>query len=487
MRIDIPTLAIVTVCISLLQTPAFGLIWFLNRPIPGLGRWALCSALAGLSLTLILIRQVVANDALTKLLPTVLTWAGCASFYAGAAAFRNRRMMLKWPLLLCIPALIGYVWCGFGGGIIWLRPLFYSTPVLVFMALGAWEMFHEERQPIRIAARFTAWITVLYGLSFGLRAWLLVAGRSNPEPLINSPTQVLIFATTLLWTLGLTLAVCLLVSQWHASEERRLSAAQLEAAEQLARASADLAATERELAAERELRQRHLLLRDLHDGIGGVTANLVLLASMGQKEENSEERQEIMRHIEYLSTECNREVRTLMDTLHGEDSDWASFLKDIREHAKHLAAAHRFALDWHVKGRQPRQPIADPAAQLSLARCIKEAVNNLARHSQARHAVIEFRFFGRSLAITVRDDGTGFQIGKNAPPKGRGLPNMQRRCEELGGRVRHLKGNGTTLRFGIPLPLTIRSIARKPPVSILASHTGTTDEEPHDSSRVGRG
>ncbi|MEY3894562.1 MAG: hypothetical protein RLZZ214_81, partial [Verrucomicrobiota bacterium] len=218
-------------------------------------------------------------------------------------------------------------------------------------------------------------------------------------------------------------------------------------------------------------------LRDLHDGIGGMTANLVLLVSMGRREEEAGERHELMRHIEHLVVDCNREVRSLMDVLEKGPMDWRQFLQELREHAEHLTAGHGFQLDWQVGGKLPAQPLSDAAARLSLLRCLKEAISNLARHAHARHATIRVRFFKQGFGVTVRDDGIGLQNGKVATSGGRGLANMRRRCEELGGRVRIRRSSGTTLRFIIPLPVSLHGIAKKTPIRDLANAWGGGHEK----------
>jgi signal transduction histidine kinase len=407
------------------------------------------------------VRQVHDNDLITKVVPMLLAWAGGALFYSGAAALQERRAALKWPLLACVPCLAGYLWFGWVAPEFWLRPLFYTPPVVIFLALGARELFREKRSGLLLASRFTACATLIYALAFMFRCWMLIASLANPEPLLGSAVQVMIFASTLLWILCWTFATVLLINQRQNLEKMVFHDEQL-------RASKKLAIIERELAAERAQRQRSLLLRDLHDGLGGVTANLVLLASLGRNEQTSPERNELMIHIEHLAVECNREVRLLMDTLQKGAVDWRQFLQELREYAKHLAAGHRFTLHWHVAGHVPAQPITDLAAQLSLMRCLKEAFNNVARHSCAREAHIRVRFLNNCLGVIIRDDGVGISLRSENESSGRGLHNMLRRCEELGGRVTFRRGIGTVLHFLVPLPVVLIGLA-SPPVSGLAS------------------
>jgi signal transduction histidine kinase len=471
-------MALMAACVSLMQVVAFAFVWALNRNIPGLGSWAVCSAFSVGALVLMLLRQVVDAPLVTRVLPTLLAWAGAVFFLRGAAAIRGSRIDLTWPLLACLPCLAGYVWFGWGTREIWLRPLFYSAPMVLFLGLGARELLLERRGGLRFSARLVAYASLVYIFSFILRGLLIATQRTDPEPFLGGPAQILAFASTLFWLLAWAFGTLLLVNQWRNQEKLQIQEAQVKAAEELVRTARELAVTERELEAERAQRQRALLQRDLHDGLGGVTANLVLLASMGRGRETSSERQELMRHIEHLAIECNREVRLLMDVLQKGSMDWHRFLQEFREYAKHLAAGHRFALQWGVAGRLPAQPLADVAAQISLMRCLKEAVNNLARHADARQAVIAIRFFRRSLGVTVRDDGIGLRQPEGTGSDGHGLRNMRRRCQELNGRVSIRSAKGTTIRFVIPLPVRLDPVAKKPPFPELAAGVAGSDDGP---------
>ena len=179
---DIPTLALISGGIAILQAVAFCFAWALNRNAPGLGRWALTSLLCGSSLLLVLCRQLFDSPLLTQWLPTLLAWVGTAVLYQGAAEFQGRRAVLKWPILCCVPALAGYLWFGWAAPQTWLRPVFYSTPMVIFLGLTAREWFREQREGLRLAAYCSGGAAALYAFSYVFRAWLIVIQEANPEP-----------------------------------------------------------------------------------------------------------------------------------------------------------------------------------------------------------------------------------------------------------------------------------------------------------------
>ena len=126
--LHVPTLALIAGLINLLQALAFGVVWRFNRETPGIGLWFVSAVLNGLALPLYVVgadRSAglladsavfrvlpfdIQSDVFTKLLPTTLAMGCGLFFYLGAAVFFGRRPMLKWPLLMALPLLLGFYW-----------------------------------------------------------------------------------------------------------------------------------------------------------------------------------------------------------------------------------------------------------------------------------------------------------------------------------------------------------------------------------------
>ena len=75
----------------------------------------------------------------------------------------------------------------------------------------------------------------------------------------------------------------------------------------------------------------------------------------------------------------------------------------------------------------------DPDAEAALAWCLREAVTNVIRHSGASQCRIALNRHGKSLSLTVRDDGSGHVTSLDAP--GSGLHGMSERLSAVGGSL----------------------------------------------------
>jgi len=80
---------------------------------------------------------------------------------------------------------------------------------------------------------------------------------------------------------------------------------------------------------------------------------------------------------------------------------------------------------------------------------VKEALNNVVKHSGASSVDIKFNVNSR-LNIFVHDNGKGFTVN-NKNLHGNGLLNMQRRVQKLKGEMEILNHQGTKVVFDIPI------------------------------------
>jgi signal transduction histidine kinase len=449
--IDPSTMAFVAGVISALQALAFGVVWYFNRRALGIGYWTMATLLTGLAMVVLPMRSVIENPILTKALPTTMNMAASVFFYLGAAASSGKTPQLRWPLFLSAPVFLGYLWFILGDYQPRFRPLVTSPIFVLFIGSGALELLRERRRGLQFSARLIGAAAILISLVFLYRMIALPLRPQVSELMEPDGPQQALFGIMILFALFWTFGAMMLINQRQLLEIQQAS-------EEALRAKEEASALEKEVLAERAYRQRQLLVRDLHDGLGGITAHLALLTSRPAADGTTVNRVGKLEDIQQLAQEGNRELRLLMNTLERGLIHWGDFLSECRTHADKVCAALGLPLNWTVSGRPPVEAWHDVPAMLSLLRAVKEALNNAARHGQPANISCRFAFRSRAMGIVIRDDGCGFSIAQRSGP-GRGLDNIRRRIEELGGRVKigSSLGSGTVLRFVVPMPVAILS------------------------------
>jgi signal transduction histidine kinase len=106
--------------------------------------------------------------------------------------------------------------------------------------------------------------------------------------------------------------------------------------------------------------------------------------------------------------------------------------------------------DFRVTGRV-RQGHYDLEANIFLI--VREAVTNAITHASAPHIWVELNYSGKSLRLTVRDDGAGMDPEAALAKTGHwGLRGMKERVKQLGGdfTLESAPGQGTRLEVSVP-------------------------------------
>ncbi|MDD4735115.1 MAG: 7TM-DISM domain-containing protein [Kiritimatiellae bacterium] len=229
---------------------------------------------------------------------------------------------------------------------------------------------------------------------------------------------------------------------------------------------AGYAAAIQESQAERELRlaDQRIMLRDLHDGLGGMAATVSLMAAYGKRSADPAIKNDRFEAIERMTGYAGAEIRSLMNTLEHPAPYWADWLNDLRDYAGGVLEASRVNLDWECLGHHPEK-WSGFAQALSLMRVIKEAVHNTVKHAGAKRVLIRLTFRKDSLEVLVQDNGQGFDQPKSAG--GRGLSNMEKRVKELGGRLTiNSTSTGTDILISVAAPGNQAAEWERPPEAL---------------------
>lgn len=211
-----------------------------------------------------------------------------------------------------------------------------------------------------------------------------------------------------------------------------------------------LAREAQRLRAERKhARQIELFVRDLHDGIGGITANIGIMATLGQQSPATEAKDGVLTRITQLATEGSSEVRALMNGLESRELSWQDLIAELRRYGTISLEEHQIELSLTIEGEPPRQG-PDLFPRLSFTKIYKEALNNVVKHAKATAVDVVLRFDESTVFLTVHDNGCGLPA---LVPVGRGLRNIKKRVQELGGELQMHSENGLALNIALPVGL----------------------------------
>ena len=111
-------------------------------------------------------------------------------------------------------------------------------------------------------------------------------------------------------------------------------------------------------------------------------------------------------------------------------------------------------------------PPLPAAVEVAAYRIAQEALNNVARHAEARECLVRLVIEDETLRLEIEDDGRGIGEGRG---QGVGLHSMRERAAELGGSfgVETVPDGGTRVYASLPVasPATGRSSSTDEPVT----------------------
>lgn len=246
---------------------------------------------------------------------------------------------------------------------------------------------------------------------------------------------------------GVLIVFCALVVERHIKMVRATERANIELERRVAEKTREITLHhERLRGIEREqavVHERGRILADIHDGLG---ASLVVLKRIIQSGKAS------MRELEARVEESLLEMRMAIDALASVDGDIAVVLGGLRQRFQPAFEMVGLKLSWRVE-RLPCMTNLSPTRILAIQRILAEAFTNTLKHSGARSVILTSTtdLASKHICITVEDDGKGIQEGQH----GRGIGNMQRRTDALGGtlKIEHTTGVGTRLILTLPIAL----------------------------------
>lgn len=121
-----------------------------------------------------------------------------------------------------------------------------------------------------------------------------------------------------------------------------------------------------------------------------------------------------------------------------------------------------------------------PQADNAVYQIVREAISNALRHGHATHVDVILASCDPGVALTVSDDGRGFDTAAQSGP-GFGLTSMRQRATLLGGTltVSSSPGAGTIVRGSLPLR------AVPVPVPVPASASAPHETSSASASEVG--
>ncbi|MGE7989235.1 sensor histidine kinase [Lysinibacillus fusiformis] len=196
--------------------------------------------------------------------------------------------------------------------------------------------------------------------------------------------------------------------------------------------------------------ERQRIARDLHDTLGQKLSMIGLKSDLASRLIERDPQQALVeiKDIRQTASIALKEVRELVS-----DMRTTKFEDELMRISQILKAAE---MEFVFEGDKNALQVPTLVENV-LSMCLKEAVNNVVKHSGATKCEIAFHQNFKEVYLVVRDNGQGI-TKKQAWKTGNGLKGMRERLEFINGSFKIESVDGTTLSVTIPVAITHQSV-----------------------------
>lgn len=200
------------------------------------------------------------------------------------------------------------------------------------------------------------------------------------------------------------------------------------------------------------IEERSRIAREMHDSLaqllGYLSLELQTLRALVLQENHRQALKEIQIAHERIR-EAQDDVRENIISLRTTLSAHGGFLPALREYLEEFGLHTGIEVEL-ICDETDSLPLSS-LAETQMVCIVQEALSNVRKHAMAKHVQIRIASRQGYLAMSITDDGIGFQ--SRAQRGHFGLQTMHERAEQVGGAVtvNSIPGNGTQVELWLPV------------------------------------
>lgn len=203
---------------------------------------------------------------------------------------------------------------------------------------------------------------------------------------------------------------------------------------------------QRKMAVEKE---KTRIATDMHDDLGAGLSRIKFLSeTIGIKKQQQQPIEEDIIKIREYSHEMIDKMGEIVWALNEKNDSLSDLLSYTRSYAVEYLSQNGIQCRVIMPDDLPVILVSGEFRR-NIFLAVKETLHNIVKHAQATLVRISIET-GKTLIVTIQDDGIGFNQGETRPYSN-GLINIKKRMNDVGGRVQIESGKGTSICLEVPL------------------------------------
>ena len=194
---------------------------------------------------------------------------------------------------------------------------------------------------------------------------------------------------------------------------------------------------------------RHLAY-ELHDNLGQIASLIKINLNTLQLDDRGKSAQKI-EDTKELTRQLITDLKSLSVSLNGDLIAKIGLLKGIENEVNRLNKTGQFITQLKVEGLSA---LLEESTTIILYRMVQEVINNIVKHSEAKHIDFLATTSENLFTLVIQDDGVGFNLEEKVNSGGSGLLNLQSRAKLIHAQFSIQSSLGVGTKICIELPLT---------------------------------
>jgi signal transduction histidine kinase len=189
--------------------------------------------------------------------------------------------------------------------------------------------------------------------------------------------------------------------------------------------------------------------QELHDNLGQVASlikiNLNTLSLQDTKKATAK-----IEHTKEITRQLIADIKSLSVSLGADRIARTGLVRALETEVERLNKTGAFEADFNVQGSIPE---LGNDKSVILYRMSQEILNNMVKHSGAKHLRISLEGLDNLFILEFNDDGAGFDLSAQKQSSGAGLGNLEKRARLINAQliIESNPGKGTRVRIELPI------------------------------------
>ncbi len=189
---------------------------------------------------------------------------------------------------------------------------------------------------------------------------------------------------------------------------------------------------------------RNRIASDLHDEISATLSSISYFSEAIERGSDETKSKKYLGLISRGANEAKEKITDIIWSINPENDDLENLLTKCRRYAADLFESK--GIEYSINFDESASGTLDIEKRKNLWLIFKEIVTNIARHSEATSAEVQFQVRNGEVLMEIADDGVGFDTSKSR--ESNGIKNIRNRAVQVGLSAKLVSTNeGTVWRL----------------------------------------